>query len=374
MQIKDFLIERFYAKYEFLAPYMLSSSDSESFNVEDILNLEADSKEKFLKLYLQYTETQGNPKLRAAIQTLYKIITKEQILVFSGAEEGIFAFIFATLRKDDHFIVSFPCYQSSYEVANANGVEISYWNFSEKNFWKPDFESLQKLIQKNTKAILVNSPHNPSGYNFTKDEFNTLINLCKKHGLYLFSDEVYRLGEYQENLRLENAADLYKNAVSLGVLSKPLGLPGLRIGWIATSNKELFTKMGNFKDYTTICNSAPSEFLATIALKNYETLLKRNMKIVHSNLKLLDSFMEKHSTYFEWVRPSAGCIGFIKVKFTDDIELFCKNLLERKGVLLLPSTVYEYGNKHFRIGFGRKNFPQVLKLFEEYILETLNKS
>jgi aspartate/methionine/tyrosine aminotransferase len=198
-----------------------------------------------------------------------------------------------------------------------------------------------------------------------------IITICENNNSILFSDEVYRFSEY--NGEMIPVADKYKNGLSLGVLSKPLGLPGLRIGWIASQNQEILARLQAYKDYTTICNSAPSEFLAEIALRNKEIILQRNRKIIDHNLNLLDDFFAKYHELFEWVRPTAGSIGFVKIKFSDNVAAFCEAVIMKKGILLLPSTVFDYGNKHFRIGFGRKNMPIALRILEEYVTEVLNK-
>lgn len=376
VKIQPFLIERFYAKYEFSTPYMLSSSDAESITIEEILSLDGEQQKEnnvdgMLKFSLGYTESQGSPLLREEIAKLYPSLNKEQILVFSGAEEGIFTFMNAVLSEKDHIIVQFPCYQSLYAVAQANNVDIAYWEMNEEANWKPDIFKLQSLIKENTRAIIINTPNNPTGYNFTDTEFDEIINICRKNNLILFSDEVYRLSEYSNQTRLPNAADKYENAISLGVLSKPLGLPGLRIGWIATQNAKLLKKIKTFKDYTTICSSGPSEYLATIALRNVNKLIDRNYAIVQTNLAVLRKFITQYSILFEWIEPEAGNIGFVRILFSENVERFCLDLIEMKGVLLLPSTTYNYGTQHFRIGFGRKNFPEALSLLEEYVREKL---
>jgi len=372
MKIKDFKLERFFALYEFTAPYLLSSSDCESFSIKELLDLEKNSEDALKKLRLGYTESQGDPKLRKEISKLYKDIGPNNIIVFSGAEEGIFIFMNALLEKDDHVIVQYPAYQSLYEIADSIGCEVTKWTMDDNN-WELDIDFLKSNIKKNTKAIIINCPHNPTGYLMSKDKFNQIVEIAKKNNIHVLSDEVYRFLEYDKNNQLPAMADIYKKGTSLGVMSKSLGLAGLRIGWIATKDKNLLKKIASFKDFTTICNSAPSEFLSIIALKHKEKLIKRNLEIIEKNLKLLDKFFKKYNHLFEWVRPKAGSICFPKIKFNKSSADFCIDLVNKKGVLLLPSTVYDFGDKHFRIGFGRKNMPEALKKFEEYIEENIKK-
>ncbi|MFQ5628534.1 MAG: aminotransferase class I/II-fold pyridoxal phosphate-dependent enzyme, partial [bacterium] len=360
MKISDFKLERYFAAHEFNAPYLLCCSACESFTIEDILQFENDACENFMRLGLGYTESPGHPALREAIAGLYANMNAEQILVHSGAEEAIFSFMQVALNRGDHLIVHSPCYQSLYEVARASGCDVTPWPAEENTGWALDIDFLLRAIKKNTKAIAINCPHNPTGYLMPKAQLQQIIEIARSHSLYLFSDEVYRLLEYEPANRLPAACDLFEKAVSLGVMSKAFGLAGLRIGWIATQDRALFEKMSAFKDYTTICNSAPSEFLAAIALRNQDRILQRNLQIIRKNLALLNGFFQRHKNIFAWQPPRAGCIAFPRLKIDQDVENFCAELLEQAGVLLLPASMYGYGDKHFRIGFSRINMPEAL--------------
>ncbi|MBI3590923.1 MAG: aminotransferase class I/II-fold pyridoxal phosphate-dependent enzyme [Candidatus Melainabacteria bacterium] len=373
MKIADFELERFFAKYEFTAPYLLCSSDPESFSLEELLSFEPGSIDAFKKQWLGYTETQGSLKLRNEITKTYKNIMPENILVHSGAEEGIFIFMNVALEKGDHVIVQFPAYQSLYEVASAIGCEVTKWTLKEKDNWELDIDFLKKNIRKDTKAIILNLPHNPTGYLPSKNKLEEIIKIARENNIIIFSDEVYRFLEYNESDRLPAICDLYENGVSVGGMSKAFALPGLRICWSATKNKEILNKMAAFKDYTTICSSAPSEFLSIIALKHKEKIFKRNLEIIKTNLKTLDDFFKRYKDTFNFQAPKAGTIAFPSIKLETDIEKFCIDLIEKKGVFLLPSTKYDFGNKNFRVGFGRKNMPQCLKKFEEYLNESHSK-
>jgi len=367
MKIKDFKLEEFFAKYEFAASYLLCASDCESFSVEELLSFESESELNLRKLRLGYTESQGNIVLRKEISNLYNKVDSEDILVFAGAEEGIFICMNVVLERGDHIIVQFPAYQSLHSVALSIGCEVTKWVMSEHNNWELDLNFLKDHIRKNTKAIVINCPHNPTGYLMSNEKFNAIIEIAKKHNITIFSDEVYRLLEYDENDRLPNMCDCYDKGISLGVMSKAFGLAGLRIGWIATKDTSLLKKLMSFKNYTTICSSAPSEFFSILALRNKKVILERNLKIIKENIKLLEIFFNKKRDQFDWIKPKAGCIAFPMIKFSENIEEFCSDLFIKKGVLLLPGTKYDFDDKHFRIGFGRKNMPVGLKLLEEYL-------
>jgi aspartate/methionine/tyrosine aminotransferase len=190
--------------------------------------------------------------------------------------------------------------------------------------------------------------------------------LASRKGITLFSDEVYRDLEYETSTKLPSACEINPTAISLGVMSKSYGLAGLRIGWIASHNRGVMEQMAELKDYTTICSSAPSEFLAEIAVRHRQQVIDRNRQIIKGNLILLDAFFQAHQDHFKWVRPAAGPIAF-PILFGEDIESFCHQLVTEAGVLLLPGTLFHHPGNHFRIGFGRRNMPESLERLERFL-------
>ncbi len=372
MNLPPFKLERYFAKYEFNTEYLLCSSDCEAMSIADLLALESGAAEKFQNTWLGYTESQGHPNLRREIANIYETIQPEEILVHTGAEEAIYLFMHAVLKKNDHIIVHTPHYQSLSEVAISIGCETCAWPAREENGWALDVNELKNLIQLNTKAIILNTPHNPTGYLMSHADFDSVNQFAQENNLLLFCDEVYRESEYNPAMRLPAACDMGEHAVSLGVTSKTYGLAGLRIGWIATKNKNIYHDMVSLKDYTTICNSAPSEFLAEVALRNRQKLVARNLGIIKSNLEVVDELFTNHPDLFKWVRPLAGSMGFPKLLTSalqgkGNIEDFCDNLVRQAGVLLLPGTMYDDSENHFRIGLGRKNFPQAVERLESFL-------
>ncbi|MBI5954007.1 MAG: aminotransferase class I/II-fold pyridoxal phosphate-dependent enzyme [Chloroflexi bacterium] len=360
MPLPPFKLERYFAKYEFSTEFLLCSSDCEAMSIADLLALEPGSAEKFQSTWLGYTESQGSPALRKEICKLYATIQPEDVLVHSGAEEAIYLFMHAMLEENDHVIVHAPHYQSLSEVAKGLGCQISPWLAREENGWALDMDELRHLMRSTTKAIVVNTPHNPTGYLMSHADFDELHKIAQENNLLLFCDEVYRESEYDPADRLPAGCDYGEHAVSLGVTSKTYGLAGLRIGWIATKNKDIYRKMASLKDYTTICNSAPSEFLSEVALRNRQKLIDRNLGIIKNNLAIVDSLFTRYSSLFTWVRPRAGSMGFPKL-LKGKVETFCDDLVRKSGVLLLPGTMYDDSRNHFRLGLGRKNLPQAVE-------------
>ncbi len=363
---EPFQLERYFAEHEFTSRYLLCASDSESTTVGDLLAMEPDAADRLLELPLGYTESPGSPALRAEIARLYRVLDASQVLVHTGAEEAIFLFFQSLVQAGDHVIVQTPCYQSALSVPRGIGCEVAEWACRYERKWEPDLGELELLFRPNTRALYINSPHNPSGFHFTRGMFEQILRLADARDVVVFSDEVYRELEYEPEMMLPAACDLSEHAVSLGVMSKSYGLAGLRIGWIATRNLRVLGAIAAAKDYTTICNSAPSEYLAAVALRHRARLLTRNLGIVRRNLDLLDGFIARNHRVLQWARPLAGSVGFPRLVEEADAATFCRELVSRSGVLLAPGEAFSCPG-HVRVGFGRLNMPEALAAFDNYL-------
>jgi aspartate/methionine/tyrosine aminotransferase len=366
MQMPPFALERYFARYEFAVPWLLCSSDCQSMSIRELLSLEPGAEERFFGQWLGYTESAGSPALREEIARGYAGLTSAQVLVHAGAEEAIFLFMHALLSPGDNIIVHWPCYQSLFEVARSIGCTVSPWKAREEEGWAADTAELAGLITPATKLIVMNVPHNPTGYHMPRESFADVMRIADARGLTVLSDEVYRGLEQDPAERLPAACELSGNAVSLGVMSKSYGLAGLRIGWVATANTAVLSRMAALKDYTTICCSAPSEHLAEIALRHGERIISRSRAIIGANLPLLDAFFARHPERFTWQRPKAGPIAFPRLR-GQEAASFCDACAAGCGVLLLPGGLYGDEGSHFRIGFGRGNMPEALARLEEWL-------
>jgi aspartate/methionine/tyrosine aminotransferase len=372
MQITPFRIEEYMGKYEFAAKYLLSSSDAESQTIEELLSLEPSAHDAFLKHWCGYTESPGAPWLREVLATIYKEIHADQIVVVSAAEEAIFLFYHALLTSSDHAIVETPCYESALTLAKSTGAAVSEWRRKPENAWAHDLAALESLFRTNTRAIYINTPHNPTGLLMPAGIFRGVLELAARHNIYVFSDEVYRELEHDPGTRLPAACDLYDRALSLSSVSKTYGLPGLRLAWIASRNKTFLQKIISLKHYTTICASAPSEFLTALAFRHRQKFIDRNLQIVLRNLRQLSAFFSRHPAVFEWTPPNASTIGFARFKPEQEVQSFCEQLVREAGVLLLPGTVYDEP-RHVRFGYGRRNMPESLAQLESWLAKGVTK-
>lgn len=370
--LPEFRLEAYFSIWEFKARYHLTASDAETMELPELLALaDPRDRERWERLRLGYIETRGTPELRAAIASTYETLAPEDVLCFAGAEEGLYCAMHALLGSGDHAVVLTPNYQSAESIPHAL-CEVGGIALHEERGWALDLDELRAALRPNTRLISVNFPNNPTGKIADAQTFAGLIDLCRHRGIWLFSDEVYRGIERDEVKRLPQAADRYERALSLNVVSKAYGLPGLRVGWIACRDRDVLDRMERIKHYLSICNSAPSEALATIALKAASKILRRNRDLAAGNLTKLGAFFAGHRDRFEWYEPDGGCIAFPRYLGSDGVETFCRRLVEEAGVLLLPASMYRsevssVPPDRFRIGYGRRGMDDALNAFEAFL-------
>jgi aspartate/methionine/tyrosine aminotransferase len=368
MRIADFALERFFARWEFAVRHLLCASDVEGWRMADLLELADDEASALWRdLRLGYTEAPGHPLLRAEIATLYEAIEPDDVLVFAGAEEAIFCLSNVVLGPGDHAIVTWPGYQSLYEVGRAAGADVTLHDLREADGWALDPERLIASLRSTTKLVVVNAPHNPTGMLPTAGQWRRLTEDLSGRGIHLLADEVYRFLELDPRDRLTAGADAFERGVSLGVMSKSFALAGLRIGWLATRDRDLLSRCAALKDYTTICSSAPSEILALIGLRARDAVLARSRHIVGANLERLDRLFLERADRLAWVRPRGGSIGFPRLLDDEPIDRFAERLVEAEGVLLLPGSRFGFEGNHFRIGFGREDLPSAVAGLERFL-------
>ncbi len=377
--MKEFELEQYFAKYEFSAKYLLGSSDAQTISMKQLLEWgmeDEECAELWNNLELGYTESTGLPMLKKEIASMYGGLAEENILCFAGAEEAIYATMRALLKEGDHVCCILPAYQSLISVAedvvgseNVTGIDL----VDRDGKWILPMKSLRRQVQKNTKLIIMNFPHNPTGALITHEEQKEIVELARENGTYIFFDEVYRGLEMQPELQLPQMCTLYEKALSLGVMSKAFGLPGLRIGWLASQDQNSLRLIGDYKHFLSICNSGPSEVLALMALRCREKILARIHSIIQRNLLIIDDFLLEFSDLFVWNAPVAGCIGLMHMKGNVDIDQFAQAMMEGGSVMILPGYLFPSTNPSvstrntFRFGFGRSNFKEAMEVFRAAI-------
>jgi aspartate/methionine/tyrosine aminotransferase len=362
---RDLALEAYFARWQPVARYQLAASDSETLSpVELVATAQEEDQRRWETLRLGYTDPRGADWLRATIAGGYETATATSIRCCAGAQEGIFTVTQALLGADDHTIVVTPNYQSAQSIP-AGICAVTGISLDPADGWSLDVAALIAPARPNTKLISINFPNNPTGKILERDRFDALIGFCRDRGIWLFSDEVYRLIERDQALRLPAAVDVYERGISLGGLSKTYGLPRLRVGLIACRDEDALRLFDRVRSDLSICSAGPSEVLAQIALKSGDRLLARNRRIAADNLKLLRRFFAERDDLFEWHQPDGGVVGYPRYLPAEGVEAFCRRLVAQHGVMLLPASIYRSQllptpPDRFRIGFGRRDFAEGL--------------
>ena len=367
--IAPFKLERCFAEYEFKVRYLLSSSDCESLKLPELLALaDPETLDRWERLSLGYTESQGDPLLRAEIAAHYSGLGPDDVIVLVP-EEGIYLAMHTLVQPGDHVVAVFPAYQSLYEIVRARGCRLTTWPVTptaDGQAWTLDLDALAAAITPQTRLLVVNFPHNPTGHVPTRAEFDAIVELARRHDLYLFSDEMYRGLELDPAARLPAAATVYPKAVSLAGLSKTHAAPGLRLGWLASRAPGQMAAWLALKDYTTICHSAPSEVLGLMALRAQAHLLQRNLGLIRENVAAVAALFARRPDLFAWAPPKGGSIAFPEWRGPGTVDALCQGLLDAHGAMLLPGSIFDMPGPRFRLGLGRAHFAEALERLERY--------
>lgn len=363
MHLREFALERYFARWEFDTHHNLCASDVEGIGLRELLTLaDPEVRDRWDTLTLGYTEPAGMPLLRQEIAALYPGVDDDEIYTFAGAEEAIFILMQTILAKGDHAVVVTPAYQALYDVARGIGATVTEVRLDESRGWELDADVVIEALRPDTRAVVVNAPHSPTGSLPTVETMQRISDAADAIGAYLVIDEVYRYLEFDTDTRLPSAVEFGDHGVTIGVMSKSFGLAGLRIGWLATHDKGLLAKASHLKDYTTICNSVPAEVLAVAGLRAKDALLSRAMGMIQPNLALLQKAIEERD-YLRWVPPVAGSVGFVELLADEPIDVFADDLAKEAGVLILPGSVFDVDTHHFRVGLGRNDVADSLERF-----------
>jgi aspartate/methionine/tyrosine aminotransferase len=369
MKIIPFETEHFYAQYEFTTPYQLCNSDCDTVTVVELLEMAEIPMDEFGFLSLGYTETLGHPDLRKAIAAAYDNVSIDNVIMLGTPVEGIYLVARAALEPGDEVIVLSPAYDALINMFEhvVGSLGVRKWRFvPTESRWELDFDHLQKLITPKTKMVVVNFPHNPTGYLPTPKQFSRLVSIIEQNDLLLFCDEMYYGLVHTGTEAIRSAADVTKRAVVLSGLSKTYGLPGLRTGWLIIHDDELRQNIINWKFYTSICPPAPSEFLAMAAWKIRDQLRNRSIAQIEHNLQLVEAFFQRWPEMFTWRRPMGGSTALVGVN-VPSVKDYATQLAKDAGLLIHPAVTLGWDDQHMRMGFGRSGFGEALKKFEIYL-------
>lgn len=375
-ELPDFRLETWFSTWEFTAAHSFTASDLQTMSVGELLELAGRSIDDLAGIDLGYRPTHGTDELREAVVEHYETLAPADVLAFAGAQEALFWLLADLLRDGGHAIVTVPNYQSIESVPLASPASVSglpLWEGSGSELrWTLDLDRLTGLLRPDTRAVVVNFPNNPTGFVPDRATFVALARLCHERGVVLVNDEVYRGIEADPDTTLPHAADLTPSAVSVNVMSKSYGLPGLRVGWVASRDLGLLDRLERRKHYTSICNPGLTEHLATLALGVGRAIHDRNRAIVTQNVALVRDFFADYPDRFEFEAPIGGCVSFPRYLGAEGPDEFARRAVQEAGVLTLPASIYAsrlavVPDDRFRIGFGRTDLPTTLDALRSHL-------
>jgi aspartate/methionine/tyrosine aminotransferase len=362
-------------------PFNLSNSFSEPLTSEELINYSLARGDdalvnEYYKHTLSYTPNGGSLDLREEIAAFYgPQIGADNILIFAGGQVALQTAAYALLDNDSHSIVFTPGYQSVQQAPEHALSKTTKIRLYAKNQWQIDPAEVEAAIESNTRYIVLNEPYNPAGTVMKPGIQQNLVAIARKHHITILCDEAYRLLEHSENDRLPAMADVYENGISACTMSKPWGACGITIGWLALQDLNLKQKLVDIQYFGTACPGRASEIQAIMTLRASDVIIKKNLAIIQSNLQLLDQFMDKYGDVFEWIRPTASAVGFVRFKgplSSDELgEQFARDGISVKPAYAFTDDVSEY-NDYFRIGFGEKVMPQALEALVHFVEKNKN--
>jgi aspartate/methionine/tyrosine aminotransferase len=346
----------------------LGSSTGPVWTLLELLSLSGDPEslgdlESLLNTKLLYTPPAGTRELREAIAAL-EGADPDCIQVVTGAAEALLLLFFAAAGRGANVILPQPGFPTNDALAASLGIEARHYGLRPENGYRIDLDEIRRLVDRDTRLLLVNSPHNPTGAILGDAEVESLHDFCAGSGVQFVCDQVYHPIYHGPATR--TAARL-PHATVLGDFSKALCLSGLRTGWIVEPDPLRRHQYLNARSYFTVSNTVLGERLATLALDRRETIYGRARHLASANLALLDAFFEAHRDAMSWVRPRGGMTAFPWLTSGADARPFCREAMQR-GILLAPGDCFGMP-AHFRVGFAAsgERFAAAIARLEEFL-------
>jgi aspartate/methionine/tyrosine aminotransferase len=357
MKLKPFLLDTWLDQYEHAIEFNLAASTGPCWTLNEILNLAGeDERQRFLNHNLVYSRPAGADGLRAAIADMQGV-NIDSVQVVTGASEALLILMWLAAEPGANVILPAPGFETFTALPQSLRLETRHYHLRKENEFRIDLDEIKKLADENTKLVLVNNPHNPTGATVSDAEMDSLHDFTSSRGIQLVSDEVYHPIYHGEAAR--SAARLPHSTV-IHDFSKAFPLAGVRTGWMIEHDPKRCQQYWNARTYFSISNNTAGEMLAEIAMRHRDTMLGKTQQTAAQNLRLLDVFIGEHSDKLGWVRPRGGMTAFPWLLSGENSRAFCQAAVEQ-GVLLAPGDCFD-APSHFRLGFAAltDKFPDAL--------------
>lgn len=367
MDLPPFLLDRWISQKH--APdspieYDLGSSTGPVWTLRELLALSGGTElEALLDTSISYTSPTGTPALRAAIASL-EGVEPDTVHVVTGASEALLILFFLAAESGANVVLPSPGFPANTALAESLGIAVRSYSLRAENQFRIDPDEIRQLVDRHTRLLLVNSPHNPTGAVLSDQEMESLHDFCEGRGVQFVSDQVYH--PIYHGTETRTAARL-PHATVISDFSKAFCLSGLRIGWIVDRDPRRRERYLNARNYFTITANVFGERLATLAVQHSTEIYARAREVARQNLALLDSIFARHADLLHWVRPSGGMTAFPRLNTGENTRDFCRRLVSR-GVLMVPGDCFGQPS-HFRLGFAAsgERFPLAIERFADFL-------
>jgi aspartate/methionine/tyrosine aminotransferase len=364
MQLKPFLLDAWLDQHEHDIEFNLGASTGPPWTVNDILALADDeTRHRFLNHNLVYGRPAGSDSLRQAIAEM-QFVPIETVQIVTGASEALVVLMWLAAEPGANVIIPQPGYAPFSALPQSLGLETRFYHVRRENGFRVDPEEIKQLADSETKLILINSPHHPTGATISDSEMEALHDFAAERGIQLVSEEGYH--PIYHGRQTKSAARL-PNATVVGDLSKAFSLPGVRTGWMIEHDPRRRQQYWTARAHFSVSNTTTGEILSEIAIRNCDVVLGKTQEVASRNLKFLDEFMAENRNALGWIPPQGGMTAFPWLVSGEDARPFCQGAADR-GVLLAPGDCFD-APSHFRLGFAAAgdNFCQALDRFGSFV-------
>uniref|UniRef100_UPI004038CA6B aminotransferase n=1 Tax=Dialister succinatiphilus TaxID=487173 RepID=UPI004038CA6B len=353
MNIKPFAVEEWMNAYETGARYNIAETCVDSISLDELFELSGTHKESFLNKLcarrLTYGYIEGSPDLKEGIAALYHTIRPDEIVPAHGASGANHHVFYSLINPGDKVISIMPSYQQLYSIPASLGAKVEILHLKKENSYLPDLEELEEMARGGVKMICLNNPNNPTGALMSPEILKKVVDIAKKSDAYLLVDEVYR-HLTQDDEWQPSIVDMYKKGISTSSMSKVFSLAGVRLGWIATHDKDALKQFWSHRDYNLISCGMIDDTIAALALASKNQILERNKKIIRENLDILDHWIQKEPR-LSYVKPKAGTTALVYYDFPIDSYTFCRRMYDSCGTFVTPGDCFDEPHS-MRIGYA----------------------
>ncbi|ODQ82617.1 hypothetical protein BABINDRAFT_159170 [Babjeviella inositovora NRRL Y-12698] len=359
---EDFEIEKFMNKHEHNVVYNLGETCCYSMSLKDLEVLTGNKAplDTIFNQRLVYGWIEGSDELRDLICDVYNKdgcakLVREDVVVTNGAIGANFLTMYGLVGKGDHVVVVNPTYQQLQSVPKIFEAEVSLLDLKFEENWLPNLDALQKLVQPNTKMIVINNPNNPTGSVMDNELLLKIVDIARAQDAYLLCDEVYRplFHSVAPDKVPDSIVNLYEKGISTCSVSKAFSFAGVRVGWIISRDHAAIAECITRRDYNTISVSMVDDIIGSYVLQNRNAILKHNYQLCIGNLAILEEFIQSSNGVLDWVKPAGGTTAFVKINglVNDNTEDFCDDMAVAYKTLVAPGE--NFNNRGYvRIGFG----------------------